>query len=129
MKMIIIALAMTLSTGMATAAQFDYDYWTDSAAKPDWMPKSIKSDGKKTYIQFPDKTLLASPAPGETSRAPALIVLKAAQGDTDSRYNIVDDRYEVDAVIEKAVLIGASGDANDRVLILHGSTPITDTKN
>lgn len=99
MKMIITALAMTLCAGMATAAQYDYDYWTDSAAKPAWMPKSIKSDGKKTYIQFPDKSLLAPPAPGEAVRAPSLVVMKTVQGDNNAyHYSVVGDRYEVDGV-------------------------------
>lgn len=129
MKMIIAAVALTLGTGMATAAQFDYDYWTNNAVKPDWMPTSIKTDGKKTYIQFPDKTLPAQPAPGETTRAPSLVVMKTKQGDTSTwRYSVVDDRYEVDGVIEKAVLFGPSGDVDDQVLIQHGNAPATDTK-
>lgn len=119
MKMILAALALTLFTSMAIAAQYDYDYWTDSAVKPVWMPTSIKSDDKKTYIQFPDKTLLASPSPGEVSRAPSLVVMETKQGGP-YRYSVVDDRYEVDGVIKKAVLIGSSG---ERVLIWHGPLP------
>jgi hypothetical protein len=42
MKAIFAALAIVACTGTASAAtQYDYDYWTDSAAKPAWMPKSI----------------------------------------------------------------------------------------
>ncbi|WP_178130039.1 hypothetical protein [Pseudomonas sp. MWU12-2323] len=55
--------------------------------------------------------------------------MKTVQGNTNAyRYSVVDDRYEVDAVIEKAVLIGPSGDANDRVLILHEPGPTADAK-
>lgn len=130
MKVFFAALAIVVCTGTVSAAtQYDYDYWTDSAAKPAWMPKSIKSDGQKTYIQFPDADLLAAPKPGEASRAPSLVVMKTAQGDTNTyHYSVVGDRFEVDGVIEKAVLIGPSGDENDRVLILHGPAPTTDSK-
>lgn len=115
--------------GIERPCVFDYEYWTDSAAKPAWMPKSIKSDGQKTYIQFPDADLLAPPKPGEVSRAPSLVVMKTAQGETSTyRYSVVGDRYEVIGVIEKAVLIGPSGDENDRVLILHGPAPTNDSK-
>jgi type IV secretory pathway VirB9-like protein len=131
MKAIFAVLAVVAGIGTASAAtQFDYDYWTNSAAKPAWMPKSIKSDGQKTYIQFPDANLLAPPKPGEVSLAPSLVVLKpTTQGDTAVyRYKVVGDRYEVMGVIEKAVLIGPSGDEHDRVLIQHGPAPTTDSK-
>ncbi|WP_356948757.1 TrbG/VirB9 family P-type conjugative transfer protein [Pseudomonas mosselii] len=130
MKAIFATLAITACIGTASAAaQFDYDYWTNSAAKPAWMPKSIKSDGQKTYIQFPDADLLVPAKPGEVSRAPSLVVIKTAQGDTSiHRYSVVGDRYEVKGVVEKAVLIGPSGDENDRVWIQHGPAPTTDSK-
>lgn len=49
MKAFNAALAIVVGTGTVSAAtQYDYDYWTDSAAKPTWMPKSIKSNGQKT---------------------------------------------------------------------------------
>lgn len=130
MKAVFAALALVACTGTASAVtEYDYDYWTDSAAKPAWMPTSIKSDGQKTYIQFPDADLLAVPKPGEASRAPSLVVMKTANGNTNTwRYFVVGDRIEVNGVIEKAVLIGPSGDANDRVLILHGPVPSTESK-
>ena len=130
MRAFFAALAVVAVIGTASAAtQFEYDYWTDSAAKPAWMPKSVKSDGQKTYIQFPDADLLAPPKPGEVSLAPSLVVLRTAEGDTSThRYNVVGDRYEVIGVIEKAVLIGPSGDDNDRVLIQRGPAPTTDSK-
>ena len=85
MKAIFAALALVACIGTASAAtEYDYDYWTDSAAKPAWMPTSIKSDGQKTYIQFPDADLLAVPKPGEASRAPSLVVMKTANGDTNT---------------------------------------------
>lgn len=130
MKAIFAALSIVAGIGTATAAtQCDYDYWTDSGVKPAWMPKSIKSDGQRTYIQFPDAELLAPPKPGEASLAPSLVVLKTAQGETSTyRYKVVGDHYEVIGVIEKAVLIGPSGDEHDRVLIMHGPAPTTDSK-
>lgn len=98
----------------------DYDYWTDSGAKPAWMPTGIKSNGGKTYIQFSDAKLLAAPKQGETSKAPALFVMPTKPGDPDTvRYRVVGDQYEVDSVIEKAVLVGPGGSANNKVLILH----------
>lgn len=69
------------------------------------------------------------PKPGEASRAPSLVVMKTARGDTNTyHYSVVGDRFEVDGVIEKAVLIGLSGNENDRVLILHGPAPTADSK-
>ncbi|MCS3469954.1 type IV secretory pathway VirB9-like protein [Pseudomonas sp. JUb42] len=130
MKAIFAALAIVACTGTASATtQYDYDYWTVGAAKPAWMPKSIKSDDQKTYIQFPGANLLAAPKPGEASRAPSLVIMKTAQGDTNPcSYSVVDDRYEVNCVIEKAVLIGAIGDENARVLVLHRPVRAADSK-
>lgn len=110
----------------ATNYDYDYDYWTDGGNKPAWMPTSIKTDGHKTYIKFPDASLLAAPKPGETDRVPVLQVLQPNGGDPAVmvNYRVIGDQYEVDAVIEKAVIFGPTRDVNDRVLILHkGAKP------
>ena len=33
---------------------YAYDISTESGSTPDWMPKEVFDDGKKTYINFPE---------------------------------------------------------------------------
>lgn len=118
MKRIFAAIVFTACTGIAAAGpQFDHDYFfrSDSNIKPAWMPEVVKSDGQKTYIEFP-KDLLAPPKPGESNKAPSLVPI----GSDVVRYRVIGDRFEVDSVIEKAMLVGPTG-SNDRVWIYHKS--------
>jgi P-type conjugative transfer protein TrbG len=90
---------------------FDYDLDGDAA----WMPVRVFNDGSKTILQM-------SKAMAQTE-APTLLVLRKVGGlFTDDEtvmvnYRVQGDRYIVDTVFDKAILIAGVGDGQDRVTI------------
>jgi P-type conjugative transfer protein TrbG len=90
---------------------FDYDLDGDAA----WMPVRVFNDGSKTILQMPK-------AMAQTE-APTLLVLRKDGGlFTDDEtvmvnYRVQGDRYIVDTVFDKAILIAGVGDNQDRVTI------------
>jgi P-type conjugative transfer protein TrbG len=90
---------------------FDYDLDGDAA----WMPVRVFNDGSKTILQM-------SKAMAQTE-APTLLVLRKEGGlFTDDEtvmvnYRVQGDRYIVDTVFDKAILIAGVGDGQDRVTI------------
>jgi P-type conjugative transfer protein TrbG len=90
---------------------FDYDLDGDAA----WMPVRVFNDGSKTILQM-------SKAMAQTE-APTLLVLRKEGGlFTDDEtvmvnYRVQGDRYIVDTVFDKAILIAGVGDSQDRVTI------------
>jgi P-type conjugative transfer protein TrbG len=90
---------------------FDYDLDGDAA----WMPVRVFNDGSKTILQMPK-------AMAQTE-APTLLVLRKEGGlFTDDEtvmvnYRVQGDRYIVDTVFDKAILIAGVGDGQDRVTI------------
>ncbi|WP_036254232.1 P-type conjugative transfer protein TrbG [Methylobacter sp. BBA5.1] len=90
---------------------FDYDLDGDAA----WMPVRVFNDGRKTILQM-------SKAMAQTE-APTLLVLRKEGGlFTDDEtvmvnYRVQGDRYIVDTVFDKAILIAGVGDGQDRVTI------------
>lgn len=90
---------------------FEYDLDGDAA----WMPVRVFNDGSKTILQM-------SKAMAQTE-APTLLVLRKEGGlFTDDEtvmvnYRVQGDRYIVDTVFDKAILIAGVGDGQDRVTI------------
>jgi P-type conjugative transfer protein TrbG len=90
---------------------FDYDLDGDAA----WMPVRVFNDGSKTILQMPKAMAQAE--------APTLLVLRKEGGlFTDDEtvmvnYRVQGDRYIVDTVFDKAILIAGVGDGQDRVTI------------
>ncbi|WP_027156726.1 P-type conjugative transfer protein TrbG [Methylobacter luteus] len=90
---------------------FDYDLDGDAA----WMPVRVFNDGSKTILQMPE-------AMAQTE-APTLLVMRKEGGlFTDDEtvmvnYRVQGDRYIVDTVFDKAILIAGVGDGQDRVTI------------
>ena len=93
---------------------FDYEV-SGSAA---WKPLRVYNDGRKTIIQMP-----STMAQGE---APTLLVVRKDGGlfsDDETvmvNYRVQGNRYIVDAVFDKAILIAGVGSGQDRVTIQKG---------
>ncbi|BAU77406.1 P-type conjugative transfer protein TrbG [Metapseudomonas furukawaii] len=94
----------------------DFDYRVDGEVR--WKPVRVFNDGRKTIIQMPPSMPL--------EEVPALVVLRG----TDSiwpwgkkseevmvNYRFQGERYVVDTVFQKAMLITGVGDNQDRVTI------------
>lgn len=96
---------------------FDYEV-SGSAA---WKPVRVYNDGTKTIIQMP--TAMAQ------TEAPTLLVVRKDGGlfaDDETvmvNYRIQDDRYIVDTIFDKAILIAGVGSNQDRVTIVKGKQP------
>lgn len=94
---------------------FNYDLEGEVA----WMPVRVYNDGRKTIIEMP-KTI-------EQTEAPTLLVVRKEGGlfsDDETvmvNYRVQNDRYIVDTVFDKAVLIAGVGDSQDRVTITRGN--------
>ena len=93
---------------------FNYDVNGDAR----WKPIRVYNNGKKTIIQMPSSI--------EQTEAPVLLVLRKEGGIfTDEgkdvvNYSVQGDRYIVDTVFDKAILIAGVGSGQDRVTITRG---------
>ena len=83
-----------------------------------WKPVRVYNDGQKTIIQMP--------AAMAQTEAPTLLVVRKDGGlFTDDEtvlvnYRIQGDRYIVDTIFDKAILIAGVGSGQDRVVITRG---------
>ncbi len=90
---------------------FDYD--VSGATR--WKPVRVYNDGRKTIIEMPSTM--------EQTEAPTLLVVRKDGGlFTDDEtvlvnYRVQDDRYIVDTIFDKAILIAGVGSSQDRVTI------------
>ena len=90
-----------------------FDYKISSSAS--WKPVRVFNDGQKTIIQMPENI--------QQTEAPALLVIRKEGGllsDDETvmvNYRIQKDRYIVDTVFEKAMLIAGAGERQTRVTI------------
>lgn len=90
---------------------FEYD--TEGAAS--WKPVRIYNDGRKTIIEMPRVM--------QQTESPSLLVIRKDGGVfTDEEtvlvnYRVQGDRYIVDSVFDKAILIAGVGGSQDRVTI------------
>lgn len=102
-------------------SNLNFGYSVTGNAK--WKPVRVYNDGRKTVIQLP-----ASAAQGE---APALLVLKKEGGFFSEdetvmvNYRVHGDRYIVDSIFDKAILIAGVGSNQDRVVITNTNEPAT----
>jgi type IV secretion system protein VirB9 len=96
----------------------DLNFKYDLAGSAPWKPVRVYNDGVKTIIQMPK-------AMAQTE-APTLLVLRKEGGlfsndDTVMvNYRVQHDRYIVDTVFDKAILIAGVGRGQDRVTITRG---------
>ncbi|EMJ7039690.1 MULTISPECIES: P-type conjugative transfer protein TrbG [Pseudomonadota] len=84
-----------------------------------WKPVRVYNDGKKTIIQMPRSM--------EQTEAPTLLVVRKEGGlfsDDETvmvNYRVQGDRYIVDTIFDKAILIAGVGSSQDRVTISRGN--------
>lgn len=83
-----------------------------------WKPLRVYNDGKKTIIQMPNSM--------SQTEAPTLLVVRKDGGlfsDDETvmvNYRVQGDRYIVDTIFDKAILIAGVGSGQDRVTITKG---------
>jgi type IV secretion system protein VirB9 len=103
-------LARTGSTLPGTAESIqslDFNYQVEGAAA--WKPLRVYNNGVKTVVQMP-KSMRAA-------EAPALLVLGVDDREEIVNYRVQGDRYIVDLVFEKAVLVLGVGRKQSKVTI------------
>jgi len=90
-----------------------FNYKVDGESR--WIPVRVYNNGVKTVIQMPREM--------ENNEAPSLLVIRP-NGSFDSEkdqvmvnYRIHDDKYIVDQVFDKAILIAGVGSGQDKVTI------------
>lgn len=93
---------------------FEYEVSGNAA----WKPLRVYNDGAKTIIQMPDTMA--------QTEAPTLLVVRKEGGLFTSdetvmvNYRLQGDRYVVDTVFDKAIMIAGVGSSQDRVMIKRG---------
>lgn len=93
----------------------DLHFKYDLAGSAPWKPVRVYNDGVKTVIQMP--------AAMAQTEAPTLLIVRKDGGlfsDDETvmvNYRVQNDRYIVDAVFDKAILIAGVGRGQDRVTI------------
>lgn len=85
--------------------RLDFEYEIDGDAP--WKPLRVYNDGVKTYIQMPREMA--------QTEAPALLVIGSSGNQQIVNYRLKKDRYIVDQIFAKAVLIAGVG--NDQTLV------------
>ena len=106
----------TLPTTGEYLGDLSFDYTVSGKAA--WKPVRVYNDGVKTIIQMP--TAMAQ------TEAPTLLVLRkdgATSADEETvmvNYRVQGDRYIVDSVFEKAILIAGVGSGQVKVTIQKG---------
>lgn len=90
-----------------------FEYTIDGSAP--WKPSRVYNDGKKTIIEMPKAM--------SQTEAPTLLVVRKDGGIfTDAEtvmvnYRVQNDRYIVDTVFDKAILVAGVGSSQDRITI------------
>ncbi|RYZ91293.1 MAG: P-type conjugative transfer protein TrbG, partial [Proteobacteria bacterium] len=87
------------------ALNFEYEL----SGKAAWKPVRVYNDGIKTYIQMPS-------AMGQTE-APALLVIGSDGEQQIVNYRLKNDRFIVDQIFAKAILIAGVGSAQEKIVI------------
>jgi type IV secretion system protein VirB9 len=96
----------------------DLNFAYDVAGSASWKPVRVYNDGTKTIIQMPGTMA--------QTEAPTLLVVRKDGGlfsDDETvmvNYRVQGNRYIVDSVFDKAVLIAGVGSGQDRVTITRG---------
>lgn len=96
----------------------DLSFAYEVAGSAVWKPVRVYNDGTKTILQMPSAM--------QQTEAPTLLVVRKDGGVfTDEEtvmvnYRVQGDRYIVDTVFDKAVLIAGVGRSQDRVTITRG---------
>ena len=97
----------TIPEAHANVADLDFKYAI--TGKAPWKPLRVYNDGVKTYIQMPFQMA--------QTEAPALLVIGFDKQQAMVNYRIRGDRYIVDQIFAKAVLIAGVGGSQTKVTI------------
>lgn len=95
----------------------NFNYSVDGSAR--WKPVRVYNDGRKTIIEMPSTM--------QQSEAPALLVVRKDGGlftDAETQmvnYRVQGDRYIVDTIFDKAILVSGVGSSQDKVTITRGN--------
>ncbi|WP_017166902.1 P-type conjugative transfer protein TrbG [Xanthomonas phaseoli] len=95
----------------------NFNYSVDGSAR--WKPVRVYNDGRKTIIEIPSTM--------QQSEAPALLVVRKDGGlftDAETQmvnYRVQGDRYIVDTIFDKAILVSGVGSSQDKVTITRGN--------
>ena len=81
----------------------------DIGGKAPWKPLRVYNDGRKTYIDMPQVM--------QAHEAPALIVIGEEGNEQQVNYRLQGNRYKVDFLIRKAVMVLGSGSSQARIYI------------
>lgn len=100
------AVAIALPSRKNDNLNFNYRIKGDS---PSWKPIRVYSDKNKTYIQFPSTV--------KYDHTPALVMLGASNQQQLVNYRMLNDRYVIDQVIDRAALISGVGRHQQRIEI------------
>jgi type IV secretion system protein TrbG len=95
---------------------FDYRLSGDN---PSWKPIRVYNDGVKTYVQMPKIMVF--------NEAPILMVLDTNNNQQIVNYRLLEDRFIVDKLFDKAVLFMDIGDDRQSVVI-ENKSPIMSAK-
>jgi type IV secretion system protein VirB9 len=96
----------------------DLNFGYEVSGSAAWKPVRVYNDGTKTIIQMPS-------AMAQTEAPSLLVVRKDGGFFTDDEtvmvnYRVQGDRYIVDTIFDKAILIAGVGSGQDRVTITRG---------
>ena len=79
----------------ATPAETRYRIRAVRGPKPAWMPTRVYDDGRQTWIEF-------TPTAAQTELPPVFVL--TAQGTELANYRLVDGRYRIDRIFDRAEL-------------------------
>lgn len=98
-------------SGSIDSLNFEYDI----SGSPSWKPVRVYDNGQQTTIQMPKKMT--------TGSAPALLVVKKSGGIFSKEetaivnYRVIDNKYIVDGIFDKVILVSGVGSSQERVTI------------
>ena len=94
--------------GSINALDFHYRMTGD---EPSWRPLRVYTDGVKTYVEFPESM--------KSDEAPALVTVGKGDEKGLVNYRQQGNKYVVDKVVQRALLVSGVGHDEERVEIVH----------
>lgn len=98
----------TLPETKENIAKLDFEY--EITGKTRWKPLRVYNNGIKTIIQLPPTV--------KQTEAPTLLILGADDKEHIVNYRLRDNRYIVDQVFHKAILIAGVGSHQEKITII-----------
>ena len=91
-------------------AKLDFNYVIDGDDS-DWKPVRAYNDGVKTIIELPEKA--------KYSKVPVLSVIDDGKEKAIVNYRLLDNKYVVDMLFKKAIMVSGVGDNQTKVTVEH----------